>query len=53
MNEGLVTAEVELESEDQEVIIPDWIDEEVTNVSKYTSSALSRLPYNMWKSTER
>ncbi|MCH9814454.1 MAG: CYTH domain-containing protein, partial [Epsilonproteobacteria bacterium] len=34
-NEGLIVAEVELESEDQEVQLPPWIDKEVTGDVKY------------------
>ncbi len=47
-NEGLVVAEVELESEDQVVSIPEWAGEEVTEDGAYSSSKLSRYPYSTW-----
>lgn len=39
--EGLVIAEVELESPDQELILPEWIGQEVTNESDYTNVKLA------------
>jgi adenylate cyclase len=39
--EGLVVAEVELSSADQQVSIPDWIGVEVTNDSRYRSSSIA------------
>lgn len=39
---GLVLAEVELESEDQVVELPDWIGEEVTHDDRYYNASLSR-----------
>lgn len=47
-NEGLILAEVELESENQEVIIPHWIGEEVTQYSRYYNSNLAKNPYTKW-----
>jgi CYTH domain-containing protein len=46
-NAGLIIAEVELENEHQQVILPDWIDKEVTE-AKYFNSNLVRLPYKQW-----
>ena len=48
-NEGLIIAEVELNSEDETFIKPDWLGEEVTGQIKYYNSQLSKLPFNMWK----
>lgn len=48
-NKGLVIAEVELESENQEIKIPDWIGEEVTGNPKYYNIYLVENPYNTWK----
>jgi len=48
-NEGLVTAEVELESEEQYITLPGWIGKEVSKSSKYSSAALARLPFNKWR----
>ena len=39
---GLVIAEVELESEAQDVTLPDWIGAEVTNDERYYNASLSR-----------
>ena len=48
-NEGLIIAEVELNSEDETFIKPDWLGEEVTGQIKYYNSQLSKLPFNTWK----
>ena len=47
-NCGLVVAEVELHSEQQEFIKPDWIAEEVTHDSRYFNANLLRNPYGKW-----
>ncbi len=47
-NSGLVVAEVELESENQKVILPEWIGEEVSHESKYFNSALIKNPFSKW-----
>ncbi len=47
-NEGLVIAEVELDSEDQEVALPAWVGEEVTRDFRYSNAALVREPYTKW-----
>ena len=47
-NEGLVIAEVELQSEDETFSKPDWLGEEVTGNIKYYNSQLSKQPYNSW-----
>ena len=39
---GLITAEVELESESEVVDLPDWVTEEVTGDPAWTNAALSR-----------
>lgn len=44
-NEGLIIAEVELESEDQEITLPGWVDAEVTGDPKYLNVNLAKLPY--------
>ena len=48
-NEGLVYAEVELTSEDQEIKKPDWIGNEVTDDPKFFNSNLIAFPYSKWK----
>jgi len=47
-NEGLVIAEIELESEDQQFDKPSWIGDEVTGDSRYFNSNLIKHPYNSW-----
>ena len=47
-NQGLIVAEVELESEDQKFEIPEWIGEEVTGDPKYFNSNLINNPYLKW-----
>lgn len=46
-NAGLIIAEVELENEQQQVTLPDWIDKQVTD-SKYFNSNLVKHPYKLW-----
>ncbi len=50
-NDGLIVAEIELSSEDEQFTIPDWIDKEVTGEKKYYNSNLVFEPYEDWKST--
>ena len=47
-NEGLVVAEVELESEDEAYEKPAFIGEEVTGDVRYYNSFLMRTPYSQW-----
>ncbi len=47
-NRGLVTAEVELHSETQEVSLPDWIGQEVTGDPRYFNSNLVAHPFSKW-----
>lgn len=48
-NAGLVIAEVELQSEDEAVELPDWVVEEVTRDSRYYNANLVTNPYCNWK----
>ncbi len=48
-NNGLLIAEVELESEDQHAPIPHWIGEEVTGELRYYNAYLVQHPYSTWK----
>ena len=48
-NQGLVIAEVELQSEDEVFQRPDFLGEEVTGQVKYYNSFLMKVPYNHWK----
>jgi len=47
-NDGLIVAEVELESEDIQPPIPEWIGQEVSDDPRYFNSHLSRYPYRKW-----
>ena len=47
-NAGLVIAEVELSHPEQLVPLPDWVGAEVTHVSAYSNSSLSRAPIRRW-----
>jgi len=49
LNEGLVTAEVELESEADEVDIPPWAGEDVSHDVRYRVAWLAGHPYGEWK----
>ena len=48
-NEGLIIAEVELNSEDQVIALPDWIGREVTGDTRYYNVNLIKFPYQMWQ----
>jgi len=52
-NAGLVVAEIELRSEDQGFVKPEWVGEEVTGVPRYYNSAISLRPYSSWDADER
>lgn len=47
-NSGLVIAEIELGSADEEFEKPDWLGTEVTGERKYYNSMLTKNPYNRW-----
>ncbi|PHQ64959.1 MAG: adenylate cyclase [Sulfurimonas sp.] len=47
-NDGLIVAEVELESEDEIVELPEWILKEVTDDIRYYNSNLLEHPYSQW-----
>lgn len=48
-NDGLVVAEVELGSVDEEYDIPPFLGEEVTGQVKYYNSFLMKCPFKEWK----
>lgn len=48
-NEGLVVAEVELNTIDEQFAKPDWLGDEVTGVEKYYNAALCRNPFKNWQ----
>jgi adenylate cyclase len=47
-NEGLIVAEVELSDEAEQVIMPQWVTEEVTGQVKYYNVNLINNPYSKW-----
>jgi adenylate cyclase len=47
-NEGLVVAEIELISENENFAIPDWIGKEVTPDERYYNMNLATHPYKDW-----
>jgi CYTH domain-containing protein len=48
-NEGLIIAEIELNSETEKFTKPAWLGKEVTGNIKYYNSLLSKQPYKNWK----
>lgn len=48
-NQGLILAEIELESESQPFEKPDWLGEEVSRDLRYFNAALARNPFLRWK----
>jgi adenylate cyclase len=47
-NTGLTVAEVELDSEHENIALPDWIGAEVSHDRRYYNAALSAHPFTRW-----
>jgi CYTH domain-containing protein len=47
-NEGLVIAEVELQSQDESFEKPDWAGQDVTDDPRYLNACLVENPYSKW-----
>ena len=47
-NIGLVVAEIEMEYEDQDISLPNWVIKEVSNDHRYYNSNLSKNPFSSW-----
>ena len=47
-NDGLIIAEIELNSEEEIFEKPKWLGEEVTNNENYYNAFLSRIPFKEW-----
>lgn len=47
-NQGLVMAEIELQSETETFEKPTWLGEEVTNDERYYNAYLSKKPFTTW-----
>jgi len=47
-NAGLIVAEVELASEDQDIELPEWVGAEVSGDPRYYNSNLAQHPFSKW-----
>ena len=47
-NAGLLLAEVELDSADQVIALPDWVGKEVTGEPRYYNANLIANPFSQW-----
>ncbi len=47
-NSGLIIAEIELESVNQEFEKPDWIGKDVTEDQRYKNANLVKKPFTQW-----
>lgn len=52
-NAGLVVAEVEMTSEDEQIDLPDWLGREVTEEVRFYNVSLSKKPFNSWSDDEK
>lgn len=48
-NQGLIIAEIELNSENETFEKPTWLGAEVTGNAKYYNSYLSKFPFSTWR----
>jgi len=48
-NAGLLIAEVELQSEDQTIELPDWVGQDVSGNPRYYNASLVKRPYSQWR----
>jgi CYTH domain-containing protein len=49
VNDGLIVAEVELQTENESFEKPDWLGEEVTGQVRYYNAYLSATPFKDWQ----
>ena len=47
-NAGLIVAEIELCSEEQELELPGWVGQEVSGETRYYNANLVRKPFKDW-----
>lgn len=47
-NAGLILAEIELSNSGEEVDLPEWVADEVSNDIRYHNSQLAQRPYSTW-----
>jgi len=48
-NNGLILAEIELETESENYLKPDWLGKEVTGDRRYYNSNLTKYPFKDWR----
>jgi CYTH domain-containing protein len=48
-NEGLLVAEIELSSEEEQFEIPEWLGVEISDDPRFANLALAQVPYKSWK----
>ncbi|MCB1195893.1 CYTH domain-containing protein [bacterium] len=48
-NDGLILAEIELNTEDEHYELPSWIDKEVSDDPRYYNAYLYKYPYTKWR----
>ena len=48
-NEGLIIAEVELSSRNEDVLLPPWCGDEVTGERCFYNSFLAKCPFKKWR----
>ena len=49
LNQGLIMAEVELDNENQEIQIPEWVEREVSGEKRFYNSYISSNPFSTWE----
>lgn len=47
-NDGLIIAEIELENENESIVKPNWLGDEVTSDERYYNAYLSQKPFTSW-----
>lgn len=47
-NQGLVVAEIELDSEERAFALPPWVGKEVSDDMRYTNASLNEHPFGRW-----
>lgn len=52
-NEGLIVAEIELDSPDREFPVPPWLGREVSHEPRFRNSRLVRYPFCDWSDEEK
>jgi adenylate cyclase len=50
-NKGLIIAEIELNSMNEKILLPDWVGPEVTELSKFYNANIAYRPFEQWNIT--